>query len=280
MCRIAFLLMLLLVAPASAQIVQFSGASVIPQGWSQLRIDGGGFVTGIDIQCNQGVGSCSAGSGTVTMVNRTDTAGAWLWNGNLWTQILTKQSFPAGEFRYAGFLGVCEIRIAPSNTNHLYMYFNVNQGNGYVYESLNKGTTWTRTGFSAVNCDAAASPEPKQYGPKIAVDPYNEAVTYVGTQTSGVFYTLNGGNGTWRAVNIDTGSPTWTNIDAATATPGFPLGNWDWIKFVQGDMNIPGRVYVGFAGSGWAFGQFNYLLGRDLDPASNDNSPAWLAQTA
>ena len=58
--------------------------------------------------------------------------------------------------------------------------------------------------------------------------------------------------GIWRADNIDGPSPTWTQVG-----DGFPNGNFDWIKFVTGDMNVYGRVYIGFDGSGFAY--------RDLD---------------
>lgn len=233
---------LLLPLPASAQLgtLIYSGATALPQGWFQLRIDGGGFVTGIDIQCNQGVGNCSAGNGTVTMVNRTDTAGAWLWNGSLWTQIVTKQSFPAGDFTYAGFQGVCEIRIAPSNTNHLYMYFTINQGNGYVYESLNRGTTWTRTGFSNVTCAAAGGNlAPEQFGPKMAIDPYNETIMYVGTETSGVFYTLNGGAGA---------STTFTHL-ASIPAGGTTPGDWNLLVFDPTD-HTGNTIYIASNGTG------------------------------
>ena len=49
-------------------------------------------------------------------------------------------------------------------------------------------------------------------------------------------------------------------------------------SFVNGDMNDAIHVYAGMSSSGVWRGKLNYLLKRDLDPAANDNSPAFLAQ--
>ena len=45
---------------------------------------------------------------------------------------------------------------------------------------------------------------------------------------------------------------------------------------IYGDASIFNRVYIAFQGS--SARQINFLLGRDLDPASNDNSPVGLAK--
>src|SRR5262249_2650881 len=78
--------------------------------WEPLKVGAGGFVDGIDI----------APDGT--LVARTDTYGAYIWNGSQWQQLVTSTSLPAG-FVTANFTnngdslaqGVYEIQIAPSN---------------------------------------------------------------------------------------------------------------------------------------------------------------------
>ena len=50
--------------------------------WQTLKVGGGGFVRGLDI----------APDGT--MVGRTDTNGAYLWNGTQWEQLVTSSSMP------------------------------------------------------------------------------------------------------------------------------------------------------------------------------------------
>ena len=51
--------------------------------WQTLKVGAGGFVRGLDI----------APDGT--MVGRTDTNGAYLWNGTQWVQLVTASSMPA-----------------------------------------------------------------------------------------------------------------------------------------------------------------------------------------
>jgi hypothetical protein len=47
---------------------------------------------------------------------------------------------------------------------------------------------------------------------------------------------------------------------------------------VSGDPNVYGSVYVSTK-NGFVWGQFNYLLNRDLNPA-NGNSPVGLNEAA
>jgi len=56
---------------------------VAPNNWKELKIGAGGYLTGMDI----------APDGT--MVVRTDTYGAYRWNGTQWQQLVTSTSMPA-----------------------------------------------------------------------------------------------------------------------------------------------------------------------------------------
>ena len=51
--------------------------------WQTLDVGAGGFVDGIDIAPDD------------TMVVRTDTYGAYIWNGTEWQQLVTATSMPA-----------------------------------------------------------------------------------------------------------------------------------------------------------------------------------------
>ena len=85
----------------------------ISTNWQTLDVGAGGFVRGLDI----------APDGT--MVGRTDTNGAYLWNGTSWVQLVTASSMPAtfvAENPTVG-QGVYEMQIADSNTNIMYMMF-------------------------------------------------------------------------------------------------------------------------------------------------------------
>jgi photosystem II stability/assembly factor-like uncharacterized protein len=151
--------------------------------WQTLKIGGGGFITGIDI----------ASDGT--KVVRTDVYGAYIYNTttNLWQQIVTVKSMSTANAEVGTGQGVYEIAIAPSNTQRFYMIFN-----GYLFRSDDRGTTWSRTAFKQ---EKAANPNDnyRGFGRKIAVDPANPDVVYVGVP-SGLFVSTNGGT-SWSSVS-------------------------------------------------------------------------------
>src|SRR6266567_1286689 len=132
---------------------RFPHGSAFTNAFLPLKIGAGGSISGIDIQCDQGIGSCN-NSGTTTKVIRTDTHGAYIYDasapnpGNAggtgtWKQLVTSNSFPvtAGTpYLPSNGSSVYEIRIAPSNTSHLYMMIN-----GLLYTSTNKGASWTQS---------------------------------------------------------------------------------------------------------------------------------------
>jgi hypothetical protein len=130
---------------------------VVDANWEPIKIGAGGFVTGIDIAPDD------------TMVVRTDTYGAYLWNGVKWQQLVTASSMPAADVAIYHNAGVYEIRIAPSNSNILYMAYL-----GNVYRSNNKGATWTKTAFPHVSEDA--NDVYRMNGQKMAVDPHSPNV--------------------------------------------------------------------------------------------------------
>ena len=176
---------------------------VAPNNWQPLDVGAGGFLSGIDI----------APDGE--MVVRTDTYGAYIWNGTEWQQLITSTSMPAAFTTGANLAnaaqGVYEIQIAPSNSNILYMAFE-----GYVFESSNDGTTWTQTAFAPVT--ESPNDNYRMDGQKIAIDPENPDVVYVGTQQNGLFVTTNGGT-TWQSVSGVPISQTASGIDGILFDP-------------------------------------------------------------
>jgi len=179
---------------------------VPPNNWQTLDIGAGGFLSGMDI----------APDGT--MVVRTDTYGAYIWNGTEWQQLVTSTSMPAAfvtPSSVANAQGVYEIQIAPSNSDIMYMMYQ-----GYVFESSNKGTTWTETSFAPV----AETPNDnyRWYGQKMAVDPENPNVVYVGTPQNGLFDSTNGG-------------ATWQSVSAVPVSQNDGSGNYPGIDGIQFD---------------------------------------------
>lgn len=157
--------------------------------WSVLKIGAGGFITGIDI----------ADDGT--KVVRTDTYGAWYFDPStsLWQQCVTMNSMPENVRGALQNRGVYEIAIAPNSTNRFYMLFD-----GYVFRSDNHCSKWILTNFPRDSSDfIGANPENNPYrafGRKIAVDPVNKNIVYVGTPSQGVFVTFDGGD-TWNSIS-------------------------------------------------------------------------------
>lgn len=149
--------------------------------WERLSIGAGGFIRGLDISPNG-----------VTHLARTDTYGAYIWDARLheWRQLVTAQTMPATvSTNTPGFSagGVYEVRVAPSLTNCLYMAYL-----GNVYRSVNYGTTWQQTSFATVT-NMNANDSYGAFGQKMAVDPVNPNVVYVGTAQNGLFVTTDGG---------------------------------------------------------------------------------------
>lgn len=182
--------------------------SAMDAAWKPVKIGAGGWITGIDV----------APDGT--MVARTDTYGAYIWNGTGWSQLVTTASMPAGT---QGTGGVYEIRVAASNSSTLYMGL----GDG-IYKSIDKGQTWVKTAFPTTTLDANS--QHRMDGQKMAIDPTNPNVVYAGTQSNGLWVTRDGG-ASWQKIAA---VPQGTSSDPALT--GITI---------QGST-----VYVGTGGSG------------------------------
>ncbi len=152
--------------------------------WQVMKVGAGGYADGLD-EAPDGV-----------LVVRTDTNGAYLWNGTSWQQLVTASSMPAAFIAanpVSSGQGVYEIQVAPSNSNIMYMMFD-----GNVFVSANEGTTWTQTSFARVTEDPNDCY--RMYGQKMAIDPNNPDIVYVGTPQNGLWVTTNGGE-TWSQVS-------------------------------------------------------------------------------
>ncbi|HUO50275.1 MAG TPA: hypothetical protein VMU25_01795, partial [Candidatus Paceibacterota bacterium] len=73
-------------------------------------------------------------------------------------------------------------------------------------------------------------------------------------------------NNVWGVWRSDDNAATWTQI------ADWPLNSIDEIKAVAGDPNIYGRVYIGFAGSGYAYGDISG--GGSSTPPSDTQAPS------
>jgi hypothetical protein len=244
--RLVLLLIALLLLPHPA-----SAACPTCYAWKPLRIGAGGWLTGLDI----------APDGT--KVVRTDTYGAYLWNAAAgeWQQLVTSTGMPLEDqfLNYDQTEGVWEIRIAPSDSRRLYMVWQ-----GYFYRSADRGAHWTKTSF-ARRTDLDPNDGVRTSGQRMAVDPSNPDVVYVGTTSNGVWRTLDGG-------------ASWSQVSAITAgaSPGHPGIVFDRASGTDGSGRTK-TIYVPSYGSGvWR----SLDAGATWTKTSGGPTNVWHAQIA
>jgi hypothetical protein len=200
--------------------------------WSVLKIGAGGFITGIDI----------AKDGT--KVVRTDTYGAWYYDKSaaVWRQCVTIQSMPSSVGGILRNRGVYEIAVAPSRSNRFYMLFD-----GYVLRSDDYCKKWSLTQFPRDSADFDnAYPENgayRTYGRKMAIDPANKNVVYLGTPHQGVFVSTDGGD-SWKSI-----SPSSISYSAQVngSYPGYAIA-FDVNSTISGDATQ--GIYIASYGTG------------------------------
>lgn len=126
------------------------------------------------------------------------------------------------------------LRAVPSHEGHLFFTTGPQTGEtraptGRFMRSIDGGTSW-----SAVP-DVL---EVHAFGFGAPAGPGRYPQIYIAGWVEGKY-------GIWRS---DDEAESWTQIG------GFPLGSFDQVKAIDGDKNTPGRVYVGFQGSGYVYG--------------------------
>jgi hypothetical protein len=199
--------------------------------WAQVKIGGGGYVTGIDKSTDE-----------TTIVCRNDTYGGHVWNSSTssWDELITYSSMPAGALP-DGTAGVFELRVAPSNSNRLYM-----MTNGSTYRSDNRGVTWVDVNMSYDTAGSELARGVTRFmGQKMAVDPINPDVVYLGTPTGGVYVTFNAG-ASWS--QISTGSIPACSTTFGGVNPGHPGMCFDATSGSTGGKT--NTIYIPVYGSG------------------------------
>lgn len=257
------------------------------QNWRTLRVGAGGWLTGFDQHADG------------TLVCRCDTYGGWIYKPETsdWAQLVTTDSMPAADQRIDNQDGIYEIAIAPSNSSRFWMAYNRK-----VYKSDNKGANWTLatgTGYPAITYLPANDGRQRMNGPKLAIDPLDEDIVYLGTMDDGLLRTLDGGTnwGVLTDVPVGTGTagandpgvtgiifdPTSAAISGRTATlwasshgNGYYLsidGGDSWAKPTGGPATSVERPCFTTTGVLWCFDKAGANLYRYM-------SGAWAAITA
>ncbi len=176
--------------------------------WREVKLGAGGLVSGIDISPDG-----------ATIVCRTDVHNGHIWEpaSGTWRKLITSTSISTSVAHYPELqAGVTEVRVAPSNSSRLYMWHM-----GDIYRSSDRAYNWTKTGlnFASLDDNSPNASYAKCFGPKIAIDPADADIVYVGTPSSGVYRSFNAGV-SWELVS--TGSIPACSTLYGPEYPGHP----------------------------------------------------------
>jgi hypothetical protein len=144
--------------------------------------------------------------------------------------------------------------------NHLSM----SSGGSFCMICYNVGKTWTTkqvVGYNIVG-DGRSTPKFEEF---VWADFLADASVW----DYNTWSVMGGGNTTpWVDTSTAKNFSNWQN---AGSTPA---------RWGAHDTNLGATVPSGWSNPPTSWGQMNFLLKRDIDPASNDNDPMWLAKAA
>jgi hypothetical protein len=175
---------------ATASVTLTVNASAPAYAWSNVKIVGGGYITGLYFHPTQ----------PNLIYARTDVGGAYRWgpNDSQWTPLL---DFTAKSAWWES--GVEAIGLDPSNADNLYIavgeYTNSWDGNGAMLISNDQGNTFTTVPLSFQN---GSNQLGRGTGDRIAVDPNRPSVIYFGTRIAGLQISTNSGLAWTRATGL------------------------------------------------------------------------------
>jgi hypothetical protein len=215
--------------------------------WRNVAIGGGGYVTGMVIHPAE----------PDLVYIRTDIGGAHRWDpvNKRWIQLFDK--FPEQDWN---LYGIDSIAVDPSNPDMLYVAAGkFDWGDTDILKSTDRGATWSRSGFTPNNYANGAT---RNLGERLAVDPNNGNVIYMGTRSDGLWKsTTAASSGSWQQV---ASFPT-----AGAAGKGLPFVIFD--KSSGSPGNTTPTIYVGARSSGVyrstdGGSTWNLLSGSPLEP--------------
>jgi xyloglucan-specific exo-beta-1,4-glucanase len=182
---------------AAFPLVQTNLAHSQSYQWSNVKIVGGGFVTGI----------ITSKTEQDLMYARTDVGGAYRWDpvNSQWIPLLDWVAS-----NESSYLGVSSLAIDPQSPNNLYMLCGLYNGKTAILRSNDYGNTFSITDVT-VQFTTDGNGMGRQNGERLAVDPHNGNIIYCGTRYKGLFKSADAG-------------ATWSNV-ASFGVPNTPNGN-------------------------------------------------------
>ena len=242
-------------ALAGAALVPIAAATVLGQTparmrtqayrWQNVQIVGAGFVSGIVFHP----------TAPGVRYARTYIGGAYRWSepARRWEPLLDWVSYDD-----RNLMGVESIALDPSDPNRVYMalgtYTAAGVPNGAIVRSDDQGATFRRTN---VPFKMGGNETGRGNGERMAVDPHDGRIIYLGTRHAGLWRSIDRG-ATWRAV------ATFPDVTER------PAGAGSGIVFVLFDprsgsgRHASSTIYVGAS-----------LMGRDNLFRSTDGGASW-----
>ncbi|OQP52508.1 WD40/YVTN/BNR-like repeat-containing protein [Niastella populi] len=156
--------------------------------WQNVKIGGGGFVTGLVFNPSQ----------SNLLYARTDVGGAYRWDAATGKWIPLTDFMGQDEETYSGVLSIAT---DPGDVNRVYMaaglYTASWAGNGAVFSSTDKGSTWTRHDLTI---KLGGNEDGRNSGERLVVDPNSGNMLFLGSSKDGLWSSINYGS-TWSKVN-------------------------------------------------------------------------------
>ena len=149
-------------------------ASAAYRSWNNVRIDGGGFVTGL----------IASGAPRGPLYARTDVGGAYRWIGGTKSWLSVTDGFD-------GCRQIESMAADPLNPYVVYM-----ASGGQISRSANLGVTWTS---AKIPVRMAGNGNGRCVGERLAIDPTNTNVLFYGSRMDGLFRSGDSGS-TWAKV--------------------------------------------------------------------------------
>jgi xyloglucan-specific exo-beta-1,4-glucanase len=166
-------------AGSASAATSAAGAPFVRYSWKNVPIVGGGFVDGLVFSPAQR-GLAYA---------RTDIGGAYRWDANTrrWAPLMDFTSFNDWNT-----LGVESIAADPANPRQVWVaagaYTSV--GHGEILRSGNQGRTWQ---IAQLPIPLASNQDGRNMGERLAVDPHDDKILYLGSPANGLWRSIDGG---------------------------------------------------------------------------------------
>jgi len=175
-------------ALAMAPVFPALGAGATPYVWDSVAIGGGGFVTAV-VPSRAAPGVAYA---------RTDVGGAYRWDPRKqrWFALL---DWVAED--QTGFLGIDSLAVDPRDADNIWLLAGIaylNGGRTAILHSTDAGKTFSIVDVSS-QFKTHGNGMGRQDGERLAVDPGNSKLLYVGTRRDGLFKSVDAGR-TWARV--------------------------------------------------------------------------------